>query len=119
MLKCGRSKIFRNRGNEYTTMENSNSPFANGIDQRIKELESNYQKENIWAFDETAVWFDSVGATTVESKGKKEVELFTTGHDKQNITAGLGASSAGNKKLPYIVFRGKGCTPEDKKTFVS
>ena len=73
-----------------------------------------YHEENIWAFDETAVWFDSVGNTTMEKTGSKEVEKFTTGHDKQNITVGLCASSAGNKKLPYIAFRGKGDTAEDK-----
>ena len=41
--------------------------------------------------------------------------MFTTGHDKQNITVGLCASSAGEKKLPYITFRGKGNTEEDKE----
>ena len=73
-----------------------------------------YHEENIWAFDETAVWFDSVGNTTIEKTGSKEAEMFTTGHDKQNITVGLCASSAGNKKLPYIICRGKGNTAEDK-----
>ena len=77
--------------------------------------EKSYHEENIWAFDETAVWFDSVGNTTIQKVGSKEVEMFTTGHDKQNITVGLCASSAGKKKLPYIIFRGKGNTAEDKQ----
>ena len=77
--------------------------------------EKSYLEENIWAFDETAVWFDSVGNTTIEKTGSKEVEMFTTGHDKQNITVRLCVSSAGEKKLPYIVFRGKGNTAEDKQ----
>ena len=77
--------------------------------------EKEYSEENIWAFDETAVWFDSVGNSTIEKIGAEEVEMFTTGHDKQNITVGRRASSAGKKKVPYIIFRGKDNTTEDKK----
>ena len=73
-----------------------------------------YDEENIWAIDETAVWFASVGNSTIEKTGSKQVEMFTTGHDNQNITVSLCASSAGNKKLPYISFRGKGNTAEEK-----
>ena len=39
--------------------------------------EKEYSGENIWAFDETAVWFDSVGNNTIEKIGAKEVEMFT------------------------------------------
>ena len=74
-----------------------------------------YHEENIWTFDETAVWFDRFGNTTIEKVGSNEVEMFATGHDKQNITVGPCASSAGKKKLPYIIFRGKGNTAEDKQ----
>ena len=77
--------------------------------------EKSCNEENIWAFEETGVWFDSVGNTTIEKVVPKEVEMFTTGHDKQNITVELCASSAGKKKLPYIIFRGKGNTAEDKQ----
>ena len=31
------------------------------------------------------VWFDTVGNATIEKVGKQEVEVFSTGHDKQNI----------------------------------
>ena len=74
-----------------------------------------YSEENIWAFDETVVWFDSVGNSIIEKIGAKEVEMFTTGHDQQNITVGLCASSVGKKKVPYIIFIGKGNTTEDKQ----
>ena len=73
-----------------------------------------YHEESIWAFDETAVLFTSFRNSTIEKTGSKEVEMFTTGHDKQNITVSLCASSAGNAKLPYISFRGKGNTAEEK-----
>ena len=35
------------------------------------------------------------------------------GHDKQNISVEFCASSAGNKKLPFIIFKGKGDTLEN------
>ena len=77
--------------------------------------EKEYSEENTCAFDETAVWFDTVGNSTIEKIGAHEVGMYTTGHDKQNITVGLCASSAGKKKVPYIIFRGKGNTTEDKQ----
>ena len=49
------------------------------------------------------VWIDSVANTTIEKAGSTEVEMFTTGHDKQNIKVGLCASNAGNKSC-YILF---------------
>ena len=48
-----------------------------------------YHKETIWAFDETAIWFESFGNTSIEKTGSKVVEMFTTGHDKQNILVGI------------------------------
>ena len=41
--------------------------------------------------------------------------MSTTGQDKQNITVGICASTAGRKKVPYIIFRVKGNTTEDKQ----
>ena len=77
--------------------------------------EKDSSEENIWAFEETVVWFDSVGNSTVEKIGTKIFEMFTAGHDKQNITVGLCASSAGKKKVSYIIFRGNDNTAEDKQ----
>ena len=77
--------------------------------------EKNFHKENIWAFDETAVWFDSALNTAIEKVVAKEVEMLTTGHEKQNIAVGLCASSVGEKKLPYMIIRGKGNTANDKQ----
>ena len=53
-----------------------------------KKLElKNYTKKI--AFDETAVWFDAVGSTTVDKGRVEDVPLTYTGHDKQNVTVGL------------------------------
>ena len=40
--------------------------------------EKNYTK--IIAFDETAVWFDAVGSTTVDRVGVENVPIASTGH---------------------------------------
>ena len=45
-----------------------------------------YEPEHVFAMDETAVWHDSVGTTTVEPTGSKTVQLQSTGHEKANIT---------------------------------
>ena len=50
----------------------------------------------------------------MEKVGKEDVALASTGHDKQNITVGLAYCSDGTKLKPMIVFKGKGCTKEDK-----
>ena len=72
------------------------------------------QAGSILAMDETAVWFDATSNRTVDAVGSRTVSLASTGHDKQNVTVALTASADGNKRLPFIVFKGKGKTAEDK-----
>lgn len=54
--------------------------------------------------DETAVWFDMVGESTVAAKGTKSVPLKSTGHEKLRFTVILTANGAGAKLKPYVVF---------------
>ena len=75
-----------------------------------KDKLENNQYSQIIAYDETAVWYDSVGNTTIEKIGKEDVALASTGHDKQNITVGLAYCSDGTKLKPMVVFKGKGYT---------
>lgn len=70
---------------------------------------------NIYAMDETAVWFDAVSSRTVDLVGAKSVSLTTSRHEKHNVTVSLTAAATGSKKLPYIVFKGKGKTAEDRE----
>ncbi|XP_059360635.1 uncharacterized protein LOC132098591 [Carassius carassius] len=56
--------------------------------------------------DETAVWFDMVGSTTVDARGARSVPLKTTGHEKSRLTVVLAAKADGTKLKPYIVFKG-------------
>jgi hypothetical protein len=63
--------------------------------------------------DETAVWFDMVGSSTVDFKGAKSIALKTTGHEKARLSVILAAKADGSKLKPYIVV--KGSTREIKR----
>ena len=52
--------------------------------------------------EETAVWFDMPGLTTIESVGTNDVPLDTTGHEKNCITVALTAKASGDKLKPFV-----------------
>jgi len=56
--------------------------------------------------DETAVWFDMVGESTLAAKGAKSIPLKGTGHEKLRFTVVLTATGAGTKLKPFVVFCG-------------
>ena len=60
----------------------------------------------IIAMDETAVWFDMVGASTVHATGAKSISVKSTSHEKSRFTVILTASGSGTKYKPYVVFMG-------------
>lgn len=66
----------------------------------------NASPADIFAMDETAVWFDMVGESTVNTKGAKSIPLKGTGHEKLRFTVVLTANGAGAKLKPYVVFSG-------------
>ena len=70
---------------------------------------------DIIAMDETAVWFDSTSNRTVDVAGSRTVSLASTGHEKLNVTVALAAAASGDKKCPFIIFKGKGKTTEDRE----
>jgi hypothetical protein len=72
-------------------------------------------KSDVFAMDETAVWFDATSGGTVDIIGSRTVSLASTGHEKMNVTVALTGAADGSKRLPYIVFKGKGKTKEDKE----
>ena len=57
--------------------------------------------------DETAIWADMPGNSTIEVRGAHTVQIATTGHDKQRITICLAAFADGTKLKPFVVFKGK------------
>lgn len=46
--------------------------------------------------DETAVWFDMVFPTTIDTQGMKSVALKTTGHEKSHLTVVLNTKANNN-----------------------
>ena len=69
---------------------------------------------NIWATDETPVFYDLIRNKTVDMKGKKEVKVKSSGGDKKMVTCLPVASIDGTKKPITIIFKGKGKAKEDK-----
>jgi hypothetical protein len=55
--------------------------------------------------DETAIWADIPGETTIETRGARHVPVLTTGHEKVRITVYLAALGDGRKLPPMIVFK--------------
>ena len=56
--------------------------------------------------DETPLWFDMPGETTVTHMGDRSVPVRSTGHDKGRFTVVLAAMADGRKLNPFIVFKG-------------
>lgn len=63
-----------------------------------------YQLSSIIACDETAVWLDSLGNTTIDKRGAKEIGLRSTGHEKERITVMLSAKADGTKMKPFVLL---------------
>ena len=72
-------------------------------------------ESDIIAADQTPIYFDSVGSSTIDHVGSKSISLRSTGHDKMNFTVMLSASATGVKRKLFIVFSGKGNNKEGKK----
>ena len=62
--------------------------------------------------DETPLWLDMPGETTITRRGERSVPLRTTGHDKGRFTVVLSAMADGRKLKPYVVFKGVRAIPE-------
>ncbi len=58
--------------------------------------------------DETPVFLDLVPNKVVDKKGKKTIQVRTTGSDKNCITATLCCTAAGKLLPPFVVFSRRG-----------
>ena len=65
-----------------------------------------YPLSAIGNMDETPVWLDMPGDTTVNRTGEQTISVRTTGHDKGRFTVILAAKADGTKLKPFIVFKG-------------
>jgi hypothetical protein len=79
---------------------------------RKLKIENNYKLNNIYACDETSVWFDCVANYTIDKVGTKEVTLKSTGHEKMRISVMLCAKANGFKCKPYVLLERKREMPE-------
>ena len=66
-----------------------------------------YRADQIAAMDETGIWLDMPGNTSLEEKGQRTVAVKSTGHEKDRFTVVLGARADGSKMHPMIIFKGK------------
>ena len=62
---------------------------------RDQLLLNGYSRSDIANMDETAIWADMPGETTVTTKGVRSVPMFSTGHEKSRVTVCLAAFADG------------------------
>ena len=71
--------------------------------QRIKHK---YSLSGIGNMDETPLWMDMPGDTTIARMGVKSVPILTTRHEKARFTVCLAAMADGTKLKPFVVIKG-------------
>ena len=76
------------------------------INVRRHMQRQNYLLSCIGNMDETPLWMDMPGDTTVERQGTKFVPVRTRGHEKVRFTIVLAAMASGKKLKPFVVFKG-------------
>ena len=57
--------------------------------------------------DETPLYLDMPGSTTVNKKGCREVRVRSTGAEKRHLTVILACTAAGDMLPPMVIFKGK------------
>lgn len=67
----------------------------------------NYSADQIAVVDETGLWVDMPGNSTLEEVGSRTVAIKTTGHEKARFTVVLGARADGSRMHPLVIFKGK------------
>lgn len=72
---------------------------------RMRRLRE-YDSSEILNMDETPVWFEMPGKSTLTKAGTKEVRVSSTGHDKEKLTVTLGAYADGTKLAPLVHLPG-------------
>ena len=73
---------------------------------RLRLFLKDFSRICILQCDETPIWFDMVGRTTIEFVGTKSIDLLTSGHDKTRFTVLLTIAAHGLCLDAYVVFKG-------------
>ena len=71
-------------------------------------IQHQIQRSSIGNMDETAIWADMPGNTSIDSRGVKSVPILTTGNEKYRATVCLTAMADGCKLSPLIVLKANG-----------
>ena len=74
---------------------------------RTLQKNNNFELNCIANMDETPIFFDMVGALTIDCRWAQSVPIRTTGNDKNRLTCVLGILSDGTKLPPMVIFKGK------------
>ena len=56
--------------------------------------------------DETPIFFDSPFSSTIDKKGAKQIEIVTSGAEKDRVSLFLAVAANGNRLPPLIIFKG-------------
>ena len=79
----------------------------------IKERKRfDFALKNIINMDETPMYFDMPGNTTVDKVGSKTVTVKTTGHERHHFTVMLACQADGKKICPMVTFKRKNMPKE-------
>lgn len=76
------------------------------LNVRRHRMRKQYSISEIGNMDETPLWLDMPGETTVTCTGDRSVQVRSTGHDKGRFTVVLAAMADGCKVSPFVVFKG-------------
>ena len=74
---------------------------------RTLQKNNNFELNCIANMDKTPIFFDMVGALTIDCRGAQSVPIRTTGNDKNRLTCVLGIFADGTKLPPMVIFKGK------------
>uniref|UniRef100_A0A915EME8 HTH CENPB-type domain-containing protein n=1 Tax=Ditylenchus dipsaci TaxID=166011 RepID=A0A915EME8_9BILA len=89
-----------------TTAQKPPENYAEAVAKFIVHLEQRGKAvkfDEVFAMDETAVWFDCPSSRCIDSIGAKDVTIVTTVHEKMRITVCLTARSDRKKLIPYVL----------------
>ena len=67
------------------------------VQNRRLQRKFSYQAGSIVAMNKTAIWADMFSGTTVDPKGKKDIPLKTTAHEKVGVSVYLAAKADGTR----------------------
>ena len=65
-----------------------------------------YNIKDICNMDETPVWMDMPGDSTIDYVGNRTITMGSTGNEKSRITVCLAAMADGTKLPPFVLIKG-------------